>query len=214
MIPRTIHQFWDSREPPAEVSDLMVSWRSLNPGWDYRLWCDRTTEELITACFDERTLEAYRDCKFPAMRADISRYLVLYQFGGVYADSDLRCLKPLSSVIDPNAAMFVFRGRIPVWRNDFMGAARRLPLMKTLIEQGIDNVINKSSDNLWKVTGPGMTTPLITRTIESGEVLIQRFQFLDVRNVIIKFNNTLHYRSEGRHWAEAQKKESIYRSGP
>jgi mannosyltransferase OCH1-like enzyme len=211
MIPLNVHQFWDSVDPPSEVKSLMVSWRALNPEWTYRLWSDGTIEDLIAKGFGPRVLEAFRDCKFPAMRADISRYLVLYQYGGVYADADLKCLKPLSCAIDLSSSMFVFRARIAAWRNDLMACTQGFPLMKRMIDQAVENVLSKSSQNLWAVTGPGMTTPLITESIEAGEA-IQHLQFHEVRNLIVQFNNDLVYRSHGKHWAEAQKKESIYRS--
>jgi mannosyltransferase OCH1-like enzyme len=140
------------------------------------------------------------------------RYLVLYQYGGVYADVDIRCLKPLSAVLDLGASMFVFRARIAAWRNDFMACSQGLPLMNTLIERAVENVLSKCSENLWLVTGPGMATPFITKAIEAGAP-IQHMQLHEVRNKLIKPNNNLAYRSDGKHWFEAQKRESIYRSG-
>ncbi|MBE0674896.1 MAG: hypothetical protein IH591_09570, partial [Bacteroidales bacterium] len=49
-------------------------------------------------------LGAYTKIKYGASKADIWRYLIMYKYGGVYADMDCRCINPLRQWIDPGAA--------------------------------------------------------------------------------------------------------------
>ena len=49
-------------------------------------------------------LEGYKKIKYGASKADLWRYLIIYKFGGVYADMDCRCINPLRQWIDPKAA--------------------------------------------------------------------------------------------------------------
>ncbi|MFZ2103704.1 MAG: glycosyltransferase, partial [Oricola sp.] len=69
------------------------SWVALNPGWDYRLWTD---DDLLVFVRDEfpDLLELYQSYPNPVQRADLARYMLLYRFGGVYADMDTDCLAP------------------------------------------------------------------------------------------------------------------------
>ena len=43
-IPKRIGQFWDSAEPPREISDFTATWRDLNPGYGYELFTEGTAE--------------------------------------------------------------------------------------------------------------------------------------------------------------------------
>ena len=61
--------------------------KSLNPGWEHRLYDDAAAEALL-AEFGSEVSEAYHkiDRRYGAARADILRHLFLYCYGGVYCD--------------------------------------------------------------------------------------------------------------------------------
>lgn len=66
----------------------MAAWRELGEGWEYRLWDDASLTEL----FAERRpdlLELYRWYPYAVQKSDAGRYLVLHEFGGIYADVDV-----------------------------------------------------------------------------------------------------------------------------
>lgn len=210
MIARRLHQFWDTGAPPDAVSKLMETWRSFNPDWEYRLWTDATAEPLLES-FGPHVAAAFRQSRMPAMRADIARYAILHRHGGVYADADLTCLRALDQVVAADAELVFFKGWNGAWRNDFMAATAGAQLMADFIEHAADNVARRISNNVWQVTGPGMTTPLIQAQIERGDVRIQTFMFHDVKGKILQFNHDLDYRSNGLHWSKVQETESIFR---
>lgn len=210
MIPRVLHQFWDTGAPPPSVQPLLQSWQALNPGWDYRLWSDDSILQLIKDFYNEDTEAAFNACKFPAMRADLGRYLALFKFGGVYADADLTCVRPLDEFINQDASVVFFRGFNKVWRNDFMGVSKEHPIVERFIHDAVDNISNRRfPDNLWRVAGPGMTTPIILEEMENG-LSAQTFEFLELKGSHIQFNNELDYRAGDAHWSVAQKSEAIY----
>jgi mannosyltransferase OCH1-like enzyme len=212
MVPRLLHQYWDTGHPPLGVQSLLLTWSGMNPGWTYQLWDDASIIEFIDLHFDAETRLAYEACRFPAMRADLARYLLLWKLGGVYADSDLTCLKPLDDVIDHPASLVLFRGWNGAWRNDFMGAVPGIPIIGEFIRKAVENIMARLfPDNLWLVTGPGMTTPIISRELLNPQIVIQTFKFDDVKGKILTFNPDLEYRKGDKHWAIAQKTERIYR---
>lgn len=59
------------------------------PDWEHRFWSDRDNlfliEKALPDCVDDYL-------KFPdgVIRADVARYLYMYEFGGVYFDTDYR----------------------------------------------------------------------------------------------------------------------------
>jgi hypothetical protein len=97
-IPTTLHQLWKTEDVPARFTALRETWRTRNPSWQIRLWTDRDLDELVAARYPE-LLEMYRGYGAPICRADLGRYLVLETFGGVYADLDCECLRPLEPLL-------------------------------------------------------------------------------------------------------------------
>ena len=102
-IPKIIHHTWigDDSLPEAERG-MMQKWRQHHPEWEMRLW---TKDNLPTlqnqALYDSR--------KNTGHRADVLRYELMYQFGGVYVDMDMECQKPIDDLI---AECEGFAGRI------------------------------------------------------------------------------------------------------
>jgi hypothetical protein len=75
----------------------------MNPEYEYRLHDDNDILDFIKKDFPDY-LEGYKKIKYGASKADLWRYLIIYKYGGVYADIDCRCINPLREWIDPNAA--------------------------------------------------------------------------------------------------------------
>jgi len=126
-IPTTLHQLWKTEDVPARFTTLRETWRKRNPSWDIRLWTDRDLDELVSTRYPE-LLELYRGYEAPICRADLGRYLVLETFGGIYADLDCECLKPLDPLLAGLA--FVVGVEPDVHRHD--GLVERSGLDKVL----------------------------------------------------------------------------------
>ena len=94
MIPAIIHQTWKSSEVPVRFAAPAASWRAMHPSWEYRFWTD---EALDTFVRDEypRMWALYHSYPEQIQRVDAARYMLLHHFGGVYADLDVECVRPL-----------------------------------------------------------------------------------------------------------------------
>jgi inositol phosphorylceramide mannosyltransferase catalytic subunit len=84
-IPRIVHQIWLGSPVPNEFREWMDSWH--HEGWEYRLWTD---EEIAKLDMQNRVL--YDQSKNFAEKSDIARLEILYQYGGLYVDTDFECL--------------------------------------------------------------------------------------------------------------------------
>lgn len=98
-IPRIIHQTWKSRDVPAQWAAWATSWAAHNPDWEYRLWTDEDCRALVAARYPD-LLPVYDAYPYAILRADAARVAILHAFGGVYADLDVECLRPLDPLVD------------------------------------------------------------------------------------------------------------------
>lgn len=136
MIPRIIHQIWlgesGGDEPPPHFEENGRTWREQNPGWAYRRWSGADVDAL----FQEHRpdlLPLYRAYPYWVERADAARYLILSVFGGVYADHDIRCRRPLDEFADADA---VLAPTEPFGiSNDFMMARPGHPILEKALDE-------------------------------------------------------------------------------
>ncbi len=98
IVPKIIHQFWDSADPPPDVAARMRSWPAMHPRWAYIQWNDESAESLIATHHGADAARLFRACVPATMRADLLRVAALSLFGGVYADADSLCLQPFDDL--------------------------------------------------------------------------------------------------------------------
>ncbi|HET7115153.1 MAG TPA: glycosyltransferase [Hanamia sp.] len=102
-IPKIIWQTMKTNQVPGFMKDYADSWINSNPEYEYRFLDDNDIIDFIKKEFPEY-LEGYTKLKYGASKADLWRYLIIYRYGGVYADMDCKCLTPLRKWIDQEAA--------------------------------------------------------------------------------------------------------------
>ena len=84
-IPKIIHQIWiGPKEVPWKwINSFKEDFRNKYPGWKYYLWTDKEVAKLNLVNKIHYDNEKRYDGK-----ADILRYELLYNFGGIYIDAD------------------------------------------------------------------------------------------------------------------------------
>jgi mannosyltransferase OCH1-like enzyme len=98
-IPKVLHQTWKTRQLPAEFAAFRQSWQRRHPDWDCRLYDDTDCRRLVAENYPA-LLPLYEAYPTNVQRADLFRYLAVHLHGGVYADVDMECLKPLGPLLD------------------------------------------------------------------------------------------------------------------
>jgi mannosyltransferase OCH1-like enzyme len=101
-VPKIIWQTMKANSVPKIMKDYSDSWIGLNPEYEYRFFDDQDIARFIATEFPE-FIAVFNKIKQGAVKADLWRYLILYKFGGVYADMDCRCIAPLRKWIQPGA---------------------------------------------------------------------------------------------------------------
>ena len=97
-IPKILHQTWKDKNIPPHLVAYCESWKTHHPDWEYKLWTDIDNREFIRQNYGW-FLPIYDGYPENIMRADAVRYFILYHYGGIYADLDAECLRPLDSIL-------------------------------------------------------------------------------------------------------------------
>ena len=157
-IPRRIMQYWDQVEPPADVLRLMASWPTLNPDYDYQRFDHRAARRFLwDHCTDEAAI-AYRRASQPAHKADLLRLALLWEYGGIYADADDRCIGQLGVLVQPNDTLVLHREDLGTLGNNFIAVVPRHPMIRRAFDTAVEATNRGDSDLLWFSTGPGLIT--------------------------------------------------------
>lgn len=95
MIPKIIHYCWFGRgSMPSSAYKCIDSWRKFFPDYEIKLWNeDNFNVEIIPY-----TKEAYEAKKY-AFVSDFARFWILYQYGGLYFDTDVEVIRPLNDIV-------------------------------------------------------------------------------------------------------------------
>ena len=95
-IPKIIHYCWLSGEPyPELVQRCMQSWKEKLPDYEFMLW-DMNRFDIHSVLWVEQACIA----KKWAFAADYIRLYALYNYGGIYLDSDVEVLKSFDDLLD------------------------------------------------------------------------------------------------------------------
>lgn len=89
------HFIWYQGTPPAKYLETINMFQSKNPEFKIYVWNEQTLYPLlnITPIFKN----AIEKCEYMIQKIDIYKYVVLYHYGGIYLDLDIRVEAPLSS---------------------------------------------------------------------------------------------------------------------
>lgn len=96
MIPKVIHYCWFGRgKMPQLARYCIASWKKYLTDYELHLW----NEDNFDVTSNLYTKEAYESRKF-AFVTDYVRLFALYNFGGIYMDTDVEVLKDLDRFLD------------------------------------------------------------------------------------------------------------------
>jgi mannosyltransferase OCH1-like enzyme len=100
MIPKIIFQTHEYKydELPEWFQQTSMSWRNLNPGWKYIYHSEEERSAYVKRKRPE-LYKIYEDVVKPH-QADIWRYIIVEEMGGVYADMDSFCITPMDYILD------------------------------------------------------------------------------------------------------------------
>ena len=101
MIPKIIHYCWFGGKPiPEKYQKYIDSWRRFLPDYEIKEW-NESNYDVKCIPF---SAEAYSTGKF-AYVSDYARLRIMYENGGVYFDTDVEVIKPLTDILSKGGFM-------------------------------------------------------------------------------------------------------------
>ena len=151
-------------------------------GWSSVYWSDESCLALVREHFST-FLHVYENFAHNIQRVDSCRYLILYQYGGVYADTDISFhsdAKTLEQLLPRGVGLvespFRYNER---WQNSLMSAtAVHHPFWKTVIDLMMER---RDSDAVLTSTGPSMIGDAVDRW-ETQQQQLQKGSIKTVAN--------------------------------
>ncbi|MDO6759633.1 glycosyltransferase [Tamlana sp. 2_MG-2023] len=96
MIPKIIHFCWLSGDPyPELIEKCIQSWKKKLPDYEFMLW-DTKRFDINSTIWTKQAFEA----KKYAFASDYIRLYAVYNYGGIYLDTDVEVLKSFNDLLN------------------------------------------------------------------------------------------------------------------
>lgn len=145
MIPKTIHYCWfGNGKFPKLAQKCLESWKKFCPDYEIICW----NEEKFDLNINTYVKEAYENKKY-AFVTDYVRLYVLYNYGGIYMDTDVEVLKSLDEFLQHKAfSGFENETDIPT---GIMGSEKGVKIFKELLNY-YESIHFKKKDGTLDIT--------------------------------------------------------------
>lgn len=163
MIPKIIHYCWfGGNLMPESALKCIESWKIYCPDYEIIKW-DETNFDINITRYSK---EAASVGKW-AFVADVMRFYTVYNYGGIYLDTDVELLKPLDDLL--NAGMYIgFQDGTQVNSRQGFGAIKNHWLVKRLQDVYTDTPFIYNDGALNIVASPAYTSKVM---LDAGFVL-------------------------------------------
>lgn len=185
MIPKIIHQTWKTHVLPEQFERWRDSWLARHPTWEYRFYDDASCEAMVRSC-GQPFVDTYQSLRTAIQRADLFRYLVVHREGGLYADMDMVCYRPVDELLEGTPCVLTVEAHLTDQRRRELGYTqpRQLancifaarpghPFLESLLTRivGLDGdaLAVDSDPDVEVTTGPRM----LTRAFEELDPVVQ-----------------------------------------
>lgn len=93
---KTIHYIWlGGKKKPRVIRKCILSWKKNMPDWEIKEWNESNLD--VNVC--DYCKEAYKSHRY-AFAADVLRFYILYNEGGLYFDTDVKLLKSIEPLVE------------------------------------------------------------------------------------------------------------------
>ena len=176
-VPRLYHAVGKGAARPPNVDmNAAVHLR----GFEVRYHDDKSAAAYVSEHCGEEAGQAYRCFVAPAYRADLFRFCAMYAEGGVYVDTDIVLLEPISSIVNtcdgasigydiPAAARQSERKQMKL-----LASVPSHPLARCMVESIVDNVRHRfvSRKRPLLLTGPELLQECYNRTRAASDTMV------------------------------------------
>ena len=152
-IPHIIHYCWFGRNKKPELVEYCIStWKRYFPEWEIKEW----NEDNYDVYSIPYIKEAYEAKKW-AFVADYARFDILYQYGGVYLDTDVEFIKPLPEKYLELRGFTGFECTGIVAPGLIFAVEKHFPIIKDIVDQYKTEHFEIRKDGIYKTVNLHVT---------------------------------------------------------
>ena len=158
MIPKIIHYCWfGPSQIPGEYQAYIDDWRVVMPDYEFRLWNEENSPMHLPY-----VRNAHRNAKW-ANVSNFVRLHAVYNFGGIYLDTDVEVVKPFDELLSLKC-FFGFETDKPVFRsaplinNATFGATPGHPFIKEVMVRLLERFDGQEDASL---SSPNLVSELL-----------------------------------------------------
>ncbi len=147
MIPKIIHYCWFGRKAkPPIAKKCIASWKKYCPDYQIIEWNEDNTDLSSAPLYVHQAMEAEKW----AFATDYIRLKVVYDFGGIYLDTDVELIKDLEKLRD-NTAYIGFEDSSTVATGLGFGAEKHLDILLEIMGKYDNSVfaVSGKDDYIW-----------------------------------------------------------------
>ena len=165
-IPKVIYQTWKTKNLHPNCINVKNNIQALNPDYEIILYDDMEADQFIRYNFDEYTYKCFSQLNIGASRADFWRYCILYINGGIYLDLDADITRPLDELIQEDDKGIITReSHNEIFNQWILIFEKEHPIMKKSIENCCYNISNKTTHDIYYLTGPRLFTKSVNEVL-------------------------------------------------
>lgn len=113
-IPRIIYQTYKHKNIPEIIKNR---WLQLNPDYEYKFFDDKDCVNFLLYYFGNNYSKFFTFIKDGPIKSDFWRLCVLYEFGGVYADTDVIPIESIDNIVNYNTTLFTSKSSKKIRNN-------------------------------------------------------------------------------------------------
>ena len=168
MIPKIIHYIWiGGKEKPKQVLECINSWKKYLPDYAIKEW----NENNLDINKFKYSKVAY-DNKMWGFVGDPLRIWILYEYGGIYLDTDVEVYKSFNDLLDDK--LFVGVEQPHYFGNATIGAEKGNPILKEVLDI-YENKDFELKENWWEYeTGPMILTDVLSKYVNRDSMEYQK----------------------------------------
>ena len=158
---KNIIYVWVGGNKPPKVLECIDSWKHQMPEWNF-IEINENTFEI-----DNKYYNDAKEHKHYAYMSDYLRLKALYEYGGIYLDTDVIVYKPLDEFLNNDFFTGWEQPNYPVCA--VMGAKKGNKLIKEMLDQ-YDKEVFETHDNWWEYrTNTMILSDVIGRYIDRNK---------------------------------------------
>jgi mannosyltransferase OCH1-like enzyme len=174
-IPKNIFQTGSSNIVKNIIHyNSIMSFIDLNPDYSYYYYDNIESRRFLRTYFDKSVNDAYDILVPGAYKADLLRYCLLYIYGGCYFDCKQILLKPLNNIIKKDDELLLCKDFIEDGiLNAVMLCEKNLDLIKIVIDECRNNIINKVKICPLSISGPRFLYNILIKNVNKSNFILQ-----------------------------------------